>query len=111
MATGSIIPISDTGSFRSLEYYHHSTKQEYVSLLTHIRFRKLLLTHFPVLRLGGLKENLFINYLHTATADNYIEAGYIIDNIFRFLRLDFVQSFQGWKPQEFAVRIGITSVF
>ena len=106
-----IIPISDTGSFRSLEYYHHSTKQEYVSLLTHIRFRKLLLTHFPVLRLGGLKENLFINYLHTATADNYIEAGYIIDNIFRFLRLDFVQSFQGWKPKEFAVRIGITSVF
>ena len=104
-------PMDVTGGYRLLDYYAHSTAQEYVSVLSHIRFRKLLFTQLPVLRLSGIKENLFVNYLHTPTSDNYMEVGYTIDNIFRVLRLEFVQSFQGWEAKEFGVRIGVASIF
>lgn len=104
-------PIDVVGGYRLLDYYNYSTSQEYISVFNHIRFRKLLFTHIPLLRLGGLKENLFVNYLRTPTSDNYMEIGYTIDNIFRFLRIEFVQSFQNWKAQDFGVRIGVASLF
>jgi len=105
------VPIEVTGGYRLLDYYRHSTQDEYLSVLSHIRFRKLLFTHIPALRLTGVKENLFVNYLHTPTSDNYIEIGYGIDNLFRLFRVEFVQSFQGWEASTFAVRIGIASIF
>ena len=93
------VPIDVVGGYRILDYYEYSTSQEYVSVLNHIRMRKLLFTHLPLVRLSGVKENLFVNYLYTPTSDNYMEIGYTIDNIFRFLRVEFVQSFQGWKAK------------
>ena len=104
-------PIDVVGGYRLLDYYNYSTSKEYISVLNHIRFRKLLFTHIPLLRLGGLKENLFVNYLYTPISDNYMEIGYAIDNIFRFLRVEFVQSFRGRKAQDFGVRIGVASIF
>jgi hypothetical protein len=107
----SFSPIEVTGGYRMLDYYKYSTSDDYLSVFTHIRFRKLLFTHLPVLRLSGLKENLFVNYLTTQTSDHYMEVGYTIDNIFRFFRLEFVQSFQDFKPKDFGVRIGVASIF
>ncbi|WP_305982056.1 DUF5686 and carboxypeptidase regulatory-like domain-containing protein [Roseivirga thermotolerans] len=105
------VPMDVTGGYRLLDYYRHSTREEYVSVLSHIRFRKLLFTHIPALRLTGVKENLFVNYLHTPSSDNYMEVGYTIDNLLRVLRVEFIQSFQGWKAREFGVRIGVSSLF
>mgnify|MGYP005818271359 CR=1 FL=1 len=106
-----VSPMDVTGSYRMLDYYKYSTAQEYASVLTHVRFRKLALTHIPAIRLMGIKENLFVNYLATPTSDNYMEVGYTIDNIFRVFRLELVQSFQDWKAKDFGVRIGISSIF
>lgn len=106
-----VSPMNVTGSYRMLDYYKYSTAQEYASILTHIRFRKLAFTHIPAIRLMGIKENLFVNYLSTPTSDNYMELGYTIDNLFRIFRLELVQSFQGWKAQDFGVRIGVSSIF
>ncbi|WP_420387934.1 DUF5686 and carboxypeptidase regulatory-like domain-containing protein [Roseivirga sp.] len=106
-----VSPMDVTGSYRMLDYYKYSTAQEYVSVLSHIRFRKLALTHIPGVRLMGIKENLFVNYLNTPTSENYMEVGYTIDNIFRIFRLELVQSFQGWKAKDFGVRIGVSSLF
>ncbi len=104
-------PLNVVGGFRMLDYYTYSTSQEYAQVFSHIRFRKFLFTQLPMLRFSGLKENLFVNYLSTPTSDNYMEVGYTIDNIFRIFRLEFVQSFQGWKAREFGVRIGVASIF
>lgn len=104
-------PLNVTGGYRMLDYYKYSTADNYLSVFTHVRFRKLLFTQLPVLRLSGLKENLFVNYLNTSTSDNYMEVGYTIDNIFRFFRLEFVQSFQDFKPKDFGVRFGVASIF
>lgn len=107
----SFAPLKVVGGYRMLDYYQYSTAQEYASIFSHIRFRKLLFTQLPMLRFTGLKENLFVNYLTTPTSDNYVEVGYTIDNIFRIFRLEFVQSFQGGKAREFGVRIGVASIF
>jgi hypothetical protein len=104
-------PLNVVGGYRLLDYYRHSTAQEYASVFSHIRFRKFLFTQLPMLRFSGLKENLFVNYLSTPTSNDYIEVGYTIDNIFRIFRLEFVQSFQGGKTREFGVRIGVASIF
>lgn len=104
-------PLNVTGGYRLLDYYQNSTAQEYASVFSHIRFRKFLFTQLPMFRFSGLKENLFVNYLSTPVSDNYVELGYTIDNIFRVFRLEFIQSFRGWKAAEFGVRIGVASVF
>lgn len=104
------VPLKVTGGFRMLDYYGFSTKDEYFSAFTHFRFRKLAFTHLPMLRLSGLKENLFFNYLRTPQTEDYAEVGYTIDNIFRIFRLEFIQSFQGWKAKDFGVRIGVAAI-
>ena len=54
------VPIDVTGGYRILDYYRYSTSREYLSILSHVRFRKFLFTQLPVVRLSGVKENLFI---------------------------------------------------
>lgn len=105
------VPIEVTGGYRLMDYYKNSTQQEYLSFLSHIKFRKLLFTHIPSVRLMGVRENLFVNYLYSPTSDHYMEMGYTIDNIFRIFRLEFIQSFEDMKPKDFGLRIGITSIF
>jgi len=97
------------GSFRLLDYYRHSTNDAYITAHAHYQFRKFLVTQIPQVQFLGIKENIFINYLGTQTSDNYFEAGYSIDNIFRVFRLELVSSFQDWKYQDFGVRIGIAT--
>ncbi len=104
-------PIDVSGNFRALDYYKYSTAGDYFSIRTHVRFRKLLFTQLPMVRLSGVKENLFVNYLNTMTSDDYMELGYTLDNVLRILRIEFVQSLQGWEAREFVIRIGVASLF
>lgn len=106
-----VSPLDVNGRYRMLDFYRYSTSQEYVSALTHVRFRKLALTHIPAVRLMGIKENFFVNYLYTPGSNNYTEVGYTIDNLFRVVRLEFVQTFENWKARDFGVRIGFTTIF
>ena len=106
-----IAPMNLTGNYRLLDYYMYSTQKSYISLFSHIRFRKFIFTHIPVVRLSGIKENLFVNYLKTETSPHYTEIGYTIDQIFRVVRLEFVQSFNGIEPYQFGIRIGVSSLF
>jgi len=99
------------GSYRLLPYYLESTSEEYLEFYGHYQFRKFLLTQVWKLHLLGLKEDLFVNYLHTPTSDNYTEVGYSIDNIFRIFRLEFVTSFRDLKYDDFGVRLSIASTF
>jgi hypothetical protein len=97
--------------FRLLEYYRHSTRQWYLQGHAHHQFRKLLLTQIPEVWLLGMKENLFVNFLRTPTLNSYIETGYAIDNIFRFLRLEAVTSFRDFRFDQVGLRLSVSSVF
>ncbi|MFT5998804.1 MAG: hypothetical protein ACI81P_001259 [Neolewinella sp.] len=106
-----ITSLDPIGSYRLLPYYLESTDQEYLEVYGHYQFRKFLLTQIWQLHLMGLKEDLFVNYLHTPTSENYTEVGYSIDNILRILRVEFVTSFRDFKYDDFGVRISVASTF
>ncbi len=97
------------GSFRLLDYYKHSTSDKYLAANAHYHFRKFLITRFPLIRLSGIRENVFVNYLATPTSQNYFETGYAIDGILRLLRLEVAASFQDGSFIDYGVRLGIAT--
>ena len=96
-------------SFRMLDYYTFSTQNEYLTVFTNYQFRKLLATQIFEVRLAGLKESVFLNFLETQSSDHYVELGYGLNYIFRVFRLEFVTAWQDFRYQDFAVRIGIAA--
>ena len=97
------------GSFRLLEYYQFSTADKYFAGNVHYQFRKFLITNIPLVRMAGVRENVFVNYLASPTSKNYTEVGYSIDGILRFLRLEAAASFRDGKYLDYGFRIGIAS--
>lgn len=97
------------GSFRLLDYYQYSTRDRYFTANVHYHFRKFLVTRFPIVRLTGITENVFVNYLATPTSKNYTELGYGIDGILRILRLEFAAAFQDGKYLNNGFRIGVAT--
>ncbi len=109
---GNLIPVvtaDPVGSFRLLDYYRHSTQEEYAALHVHQQFRQLLLTRITPVWLMGLRENIFVNYLTTPTSQHYTELGYSIDNILRVFRVEAVTAFQNGKYYNWGIRVGIAA--
>jgi hypothetical protein len=99
------------GSFRLLDYYTFSTRKQYFAGNIHYHFRRFLVTSIPLVRMAGVSENIFVNYLATPTSKNYTELGYSIDGILRFFRLEAVASFRDGKYMDYGFRIGINTAF
>lgn len=97
------------GSFRLLDYYRYSTADKYFAGNVHYHFRKLLVTMIPMVRMMGIRENVFVNYLATPAAKNYTETGYSIDGILRIFRLEGAVSFLDGKYLDYGFRIGIAT--
>jgi hypothetical protein len=109
---GNQTPFSTTdpvGSFRLLDYYRFSTDDRYFSVNAHYQFRKFIVTTIPVVRLAGIRENVFVNYLATPSSRNYTEVGYTIDGILRFFRLEFAAAFRDGKYDGYGFRVGIAT--
>lgn len=110
MGNRTVLQVSDpVASFRLLDYYRYSTGQNYLAGHLYYQFRKLLLTQIFEVRILGLKENLVLNYLKSELSPHYLEVGYSLDNIFRFLRLEALSSFTDGQYQDFGFRIGIST--
>ncbi|MGE0770156.1 MAG: DUF5686 and carboxypeptidase regulatory-like domain-containing protein [Cyclobacteriaceae bacterium] len=103
------ITTDPVGSFRLLDYYLYSTADEYLTANVHYHFRKFLVTRIPFVRLTGITENLFVNYLSTPTSSNYTELGYSLDGILRIFRLEGAVSFINGEYQDYGFRIGIAT--
>jgi hypothetical protein len=97
------------GSFRLLDYYAFSTSDRYFVANGHYQFRKFIVTTIPYVRLAGIRENIFVNYLATPTSRNYTEVGYSIDGILRMFRLEAAASFVDGRHQDYGFRVGISS--
>lgn len=99
------------GSFRLMDYYQFSTAREYLSLNTHYHFRKFMLTRFTKIRMLGITENVFVNYLATPASKNYTEVGYSIDGVLRIFRLEGAVSFRDYDFTNFSYgfRIGVAT--
>lgn len=97
------------GSFRLLEYYRFSTRDKYFVANAHYQFRKFIVTTIPYVRLAGIRENVFVNYLATPTSSNFTEVGYSIDGILRIFRLEAAAAFRDGKYIDYGFRIGIAT--
>lgn len=97
------------GSYRLLDYYAFSTHDKYLTVNAHYHLRKFLITRIPYVRLMGITENIFVNYLASPTSNNYVELGYGLDGILRIFRLEFAGSFQQGNYLASGFRIGIAS--
>lgn len=93
-------------TFRNLDYYAHSTKGNYLEVFAANDFQKFLLTQITPLRMYGLKESIFANYLNVPNQNfNYMEVGYGILGIGKFLGLEVVGNFVNGKYGSTVLRI------
>jgi hypothetical protein len=109
---GNRTPFATTdpiGSFRLLDYYRHSTADKYLVANMHYQFRRFLVSSIYEVRMLGIRENIFMNYLATPTSKNYTELGYSINGILRLFRLEAVVAFQDGQYQSYGFRIGIAT--
>jgi hypothetical protein len=97
------------GSFRLLDYYNYSTPDKYFVANVHYQFRRFLITSFLLVRMAGIRENIFVNYLATPNSGNYTELGYSIDGIWRFFRLEAAATFRNGRYLDTGFRIGIAT--
>ena len=102
-------------SFRLLPYYQYSTSDRFAEAHVLAEFRKLLVTQLTLVRLIGLKENLFVHYLYTPSSKNYTEIGYgldgIIPQVLPFFRVEVISQWQNATYQGLGFRIGTTIKF
>jgi len=97
------------GSFRLLDYYENSTADQYFSANVHYHFRKFLVTRLPKVRMLGITENIFFNYLATPSSGNYTEVGYGLEGILRIFRLEVAAAFREGRYVQNGFRIGIAT--
>ncbi|GAB3336879.1 DUF5686 and carboxypeptidase regulatory-like domain-containing protein [Larkinella ripae] len=104
-----------TAIFRMLPYYQYSTGKRFFEGHVLMEYRKFLITQLTLVRLTGLKENLFVHYLATPQSRNYTEVGYALDGlipgIFPFFRVEVISQWQDWQYQKLGFRIGTTLKF
>lgn len=103
------ITTDPAGSFRLMDYYLYSTSDKYFSVNAHYNFRRFLLTSIYEVRMLGISENIFVNYLATPTSKNYTEVGYSINGILRVFRLEGAVAFRDGKYLDYGFRIGIAT--
>src|SRR5690606_41618353 len=102
----AVVPVA---SVRLMDYYLSSTAYKYSPASAHYQFRKSLATHWVMVRMTGIHENVFVNYLATPYSKNYTEVGYTIDGILRNFRLEFAAAFQEGRYIGNGFRIGVTT--
>ncbi|UFH55987.1 DUF5686 and carboxypeptidase regulatory-like domain-containing protein [Spirosoma sp. KNUC1025] len=102
-------------SYRLLPYYQYSTANRFAEGHVLAEFRKFLVTQLTLVRLIGLKENLFVHYLATPSSKNYTEIGYgldgLIPQVLPFFRVEIISQWQDATYQGLGFRIGTTMKF
>lgn len=102
----TIIRSFSFNAFRNLDYYAHSTKGNYLEVFAANDFQKFLLTQITPLRIYGLKESIFANYLNVPNQNfNYLEVGYGISGIGKLLGLEVVGNFVNGQYGSTVLRI------
>lgn len=93
-------------TFRNLDYYLHSTSGNYFEVFAQQDFNQLLLTQITPLRIYGLKESIFANYLKVPNQQfEYVEVGYGLSGLGKLFGLEVVGNFVNGKYDATVLRI------
>ncbi|PZP42748.1 MAG: hypothetical protein DI598_16600, partial [Pseudopedobacter saltans] len=99
-------------SFQLAHYYANSTTASfYVNGHIEHHFNGMLTNKIPLFK--KLNWNLVAgsNAFYVNTDNNYIEAFMGLENIFKVIRVDFIQSFSNGRESQFGVRLGFGGIF
>lgn len=93
--------------FQLLDYYAASTNSSFVELHYEHHFNGLMISRVP--KLNKLKWQLVVggHYLYTPDFKSYGEINIGIENIFKFLRVDFVNGLSNQYHYQWGFRFGI----
>ncbi len=94
----------DAGSFQLLDYYSHSTNQEYIKAHFEQNFGGFITNSIPLLK--KVKPNLVLNgnYLWTPNRQNYFEGGIGLETT--FVSVYYFRSWETYSPQNQGVKLG-----
>ncbi|WP_461642230.1 DUF5686 and carboxypeptidase regulatory-like domain-containing protein [Labilibaculum euxinus] len=93
-------------TFRLLDYYQHSTTEDYLEAHLQYTSDRFLLKRLPILNNSMvIQERLFANYLTHADKKNYWEVGYGLSQIFLLLDVEVVWSFDGKHHQDTGIKL------
>lgn len=93
-------------SFRLLDYYKHSTNEDYLEAHLQYTSDRLILKRLPILNNSlAIQEKLFANYLTHADKQNYWEVGYGLSQIFLLLDVEVFWSFDGKQHRDTGVKL------
>ena len=101
----SSIPVRITGgqAFRLINDYEASTNEWYA--ISHLQYSSpyLLLKNLPLLSNRLWQESLHVDYLHTPQLNNYVQAGYSLDQIFLMGSLGVFVGFEDGKYRHWGI--------
>jgi len=93
-------------SFRLLDFYQHSTTEDYLEAHLQYTSDRLLLKRLPILNNSlALQERIFANYLTHENKENYWEVGYGLSQIFLLLDVEVVWSFDGKNHRDTGIKL------
>lgn len=93
-------------TFRLLDYYQHSTTNDFLE--AHIQYTsdRFLLKRLPLLNNSlAIQERIFANYLTHTDKKNYWEVGYELSQIFLLLDIEVVWSFDGKHHTDTGIKL------
>ena len=95
-------------TFRLLDYYQYATNKEYAEAHVQYTSDRFLLKRLPVLNNSlAIQEKIFVNYLTHSEKKNYWEIGYGLTQIFLFMDIEVVWSFDGKYHNETGLKIKV----
>ena len=97
---------SGLNTFRLLDYYQHSTNEDYLEAHAQFTSDRFLLKRLPILNNSlAIQERIFANYLTHENKKNYWEVGYGLSQIFLMLDVEVVWSFDGKHHRDTGVKL------
>ena len=98
---------NESNKFQLLDYYEATSKDYFLEGHLIGNFEKILLKRLPILNRTLIRENLFVNYLHTENMKHYAELGYGLRGIFLMIDVDFVVGFEDMKHTRTGIKISL----
>jgi hypothetical protein len=95
-------------SFKLLPYYLYSTNQQFVEAHAEHHFNGFIFNKIPLLKKTKIQEVVGANFLYNDRISQYYEFNFGLENIFRFIRLDYVLAYgiNGKVNSGFLIGIG-----
>ncbi|MBI9037608.1 MAG: carboxypeptidase-like regulatory domain-containing protein [Bacteroidales bacterium] len=94
--------------FHALDYYSHSTNENYLAINYEHHFNGWIINKFPILRKSKMQVVGGVNFLYTEANKEYTEIFAGLEHIFKIIRMDLVTKYQkgGKIIPEFRIGIG-----